>query len=124
MAVCGAASGCWVGACGVGGGATVSSRKIVHVVLREPADPGEAPNATVGEITVDIRIVFPPHVDRRDAWVLYRRAVTQAERELFPFEFESVSSEPVTLDDVQGILGKGWTDGMDPVDWIRSQRDE
>lgn len=98
----------------------MSSRKIVHVVLREPADPGEAPNATVGEITVDIRIVFPPHIDRMDAWRLFRRAVNQADRELIPDE----QMEPVSLDDVQGILGTGWTDGMDPVDWIRSQRDE
>lgn len=29
-----------------------------------------------------------------------------------------------TLDEVAGILGRDWTSGMDPADWVRHQRDQ
>lgn len=57
-------------------------RKVVHVVMREPADPGVSPNATVGQLTVDIRIVWPPHVDPVDAWQLFQRAIAKAEQKV------------------------------------------
>ncbi len=33
------------------------------------------------------------------------------------------SQEQLTLDEVAGILGRDWTGGLDPVDWVRHQRD-
>lgn len=33
------------------------------------------------------------------------------------------SRERVTLDDVAGILGSGWTDGLDTAEWVSRQRD-
>lgn len=33
------------------------------------------------------------------------------------------SRERVTLDDVAGILGPDWTEGMDPVEWVRRGRE-
>lgn len=36
---------------------------------------------------------------------------------------ESVEpSEATRASDGRGLLGRGWTDGVDPVDWVRSQR--
>lgn len=61
----------------------MSSRKIVHVVQREVCDPGKSPNAYVGQITIDIRIVYPPHIDRMDAHRLFQEAVGRAESRLF-----------------------------------------
>lgn len=39
-------------------------RKSISVVLRVPVDGGTSPNATIAQITVDLRVVFPPDADR------------------------------------------------------------
>ena len=33
------------------------------------------------------------------------------------------TSHKVTIDDFEGILGADWTEGLDSVSWVRSQRD-
>lgn len=57
--------------------------------------------------------------------------------DMTPAEFKAamdrgIPSEIVTsreeylrrLDEIAGVLGPDWCEGMDPVDWVRRQRDE
>jgi hypothetical protein len=53
----------------------MARRESVYVVKRVPADGGEPPNRYIPEITVEIRVHFPPDVNRdkvlkaiTDAW--------------------------------------------------------
>ncbi|MER7078151.1 MULTISPECIES: hypothetical protein [Bacteria] len=34
-----------------------------------------------------------------------------------------IVARPISLDDIAGILGPDWTGGLDPVEWVRQQRD-
>jgi hypothetical protein len=47
----------------------VGRRRSVHVVHRVAGDGGETPNRYIPEITVDIRVHFPPNASRRDALI-------------------------------------------------------
>ncbi len=38
----------------------MSSRKSVVVTMRVPVDGGESPNQYVGEVTVQVRVHYPP----------------------------------------------------------------
>ncbi|MCW2901561.1 MAG: hypothetical protein JWO67_3826 [Streptosporangiaceae bacterium] len=53
-------------------------REVVHVTLREGADPDVSPNATIGQVSVDLRVAFPPHMDHGDVVVAIRRAAEMA----------------------------------------------
>lgn len=44
----------------------MASRKTINVVERTPADPGASPNEFIGQITVDMRVAFPPHTPTQD----------------------------------------------------------
>jgi len=62
----------------------MASRKTVHVVLREAADPGQSPHSTIGQITAYVRVAYPPHVHWVDVALLLERATWQLVTELRP----------------------------------------
>jgi hypothetical protein len=55
----------------------MGKRNVVHVVLRDPGDPGQPPNATVGQITADFRVWYPPHVGREEVRLFMETAYVE-----------------------------------------------
>lgn len=52
----------------------MAKRKSVQVTFEVPVDPGRSPNRTIGAISVDMRVHWPPHVPESDV----QRALIEA----------------------------------------------
>lgn len=63
------------------------------------------------------------------AWGMLRRDPKTNHKKFLTMEGIKVANEPnetphnVTIDGFEGILGADWTEGLDSVSWVRSQRD-
>lgn len=63
------------------------------------------------------------------AWGMLRRDPKTNHKKFLTMEGIKVANDPnetshkVTIDDFEGILGADWTEGLDSVYWVRSQRD-
>ncbi|MGI8308406.1 hypothetical protein [Saccharopolyspora hattusasensis] len=73
-------------------------------------------------LTAEVRSALDHEVE---VWGEVRRDVEDRVRSISiaGIEVFEESRVAVTLDDVAGILGPGWTGGLDPVEWVRRQRD-
>jgi hypothetical protein len=75
-----------------------------------------------GHLVADVRSALDHEVE---AWGEVRRDMNDRIRSITITGIETIQSSraAVTLDDVAGIFGADWTDGLDPVEWVRHQRD-
>lgn len=81
----------------------------------------------------NIKILFDlQHLDginrllKHKAWVsgkIKRSRTTGAPQEIKLEKIKPVNINSVDIEDVAGILGRQWCGGLDPVDWVRQQRD-
>lgn len=75
-----------------------------------------------GHLVADVRSALDHEVE---VWGEVRRDMNDRVRSITITGIETVQSSraAVTLDDVAGIFGADWTGGLDPVEWVRRQRD-
>ncbi|MFM9272821.1 hypothetical protein [Pseudarthrobacter sp. NKDBFgelt] len=82
-----------------------------------------------------VKVTFSSHMEARVveaigkqvlAWGELRRDHTGRKVSLSLEDFETVEtvSRPVSVDEIAGLLGTDWTNGIGSVEWVRKQRDE